>query len=251
MRQSQLSRQLSQLETALGQLLLVRAGRRLIPTESGRCLARVVRELRTGLADTLQGSGGLRVRLAAGDSVLCWLLLPSLRQLRVECPGIQVESRAAVGAELVRGLEEHELDLGLMRSGETAAAVKTLRLGKVSYALFAARHHRNLRSAPLAVPTSERALVPALARLGQATVECETFPQVAAAVRSGEVAGVLPSYARRELSEPQYHREDLPELGSSTLLLVWRRRLDELRPELKAVRHAIERLVREQLAGGH
>jgi hypothetical protein len=149
----------------------------------------------------------------------------------------------------VRGLDEHQLDLGLLRAAQPAAALKTLRLGKVSYALFAARHHRNLRSAPLAVPTSERALLPALGRLGQPSIECETFPQVAAAVRSGEVAGVLPSYARRELSEPQYHREELPELGASALLLAWRPRLDELRPELKAVRRAIEQVVRDQLAG--
>lgn len=247
--QSQLSRQLSQLEKALGQLLLLRAGRRVIPTEAGRRLARVVRELRTGLADALEVSGGRRVRLAAGDSVLCWLLLPALRRIRADCPGIQVEIRAAVGAELVRGLDEYQLDMGLLRAGETAPALKTLRLGRISYALFAARHHRNLRSAPLAVPTSERALMPALVKLGQPTVECETFPQVAAAVRSGEVAGVLPSYARRELSEPQYHREDLPELGASNLLLAWRPRLDELRPELKAVRSALDHVVRDQLAG--
>jgi hypothetical protein len=52
----------------------------------------------------------------------------------------------------------------------------------------------------------------------------KTFPQVAAAVRSGEVAGILPSYANRELPEPQYRRTHLPELATAatTLVLVWR-----------------------------
>jgi hypothetical protein len=67
--------------------------------------------------------------------------------------------------------------------------------------------------------------------------------------RIGESLGLVPiallasnkyQLVRRELSEPPYHREDLPELGASALLLAWRPRLDELRPELKAVRRAIE-----------
>jgi DNA-binding transcriptional LysR family regulator len=247
-RQSQLSRQLSELEGALAHALFVRAGRRLLPTDAGRRLARVVRELFTGLADTIAITGPHRVRVAAGDSMLAWVLLPALKQLRAECPEVQLEVRAAVGAPLVRGLEEHELDLGLMRAGEPAPTLKTLRIGKVSYALFAARQQRDPRRAPLAIPTSETSLLPALAKLGHAAVECETFPQVAAAVRSGEVAGVLPSYANRELATPHYHRTELPELGFTAMLLAWRQRLDEVRPEVKPVRRAIEQLVREALA---
>ena len=99
------------------------------------------------------------------------------------------------------------------------------------------------------MPTTERALWPALAALGAPAVACETFPQVAAAVRSGEVAGVLPTYARRELPAAEYHITDSPELAavSSTLLLAWRRRLDELQPEVTPVRRALESLMREAL----
>src|SRR6185436_3332087 len=81
-RQSQLSRQLKELETALGRSLFVRKGRRLEPTEAGARLARVVRELKWGLAQSVATSGQLRVRLAAGDSVLTWLVLPLLGRLR-------------------------------------------------------------------------------------------------------------------------------------------------------------------------
>src|SRR5205814_1572723 len=104
---------------------------------------------------------------------------------------------------------------------------------------------------PLAVPTAERALWPALQRLRDATVSCETFPQVAAAVRSGEVAGVLPTYARRELPAADYALSELPELEAlaTPLLLAWRRRSDELRPELTPVRRALAQCL-AQLAGG-
>ncbi|MEO8184277.1 MAG: LysR family transcriptional regulator [Deltaproteobacteria bacterium] len=249
-RQSQLSRQLKELETALGQPLFVRAGRRLLPTEAGRRLARVIRDLRSGLSDAAAAEGSQRLRLAAGDSVLHWLVLPGLGQLRAECPGLELSVRAEVAPELVQGLEEHEIDLGLMRLGSPTGALKTLRLGKVGFAVFAARRHRDLERMPLAVPISERALWPLLGQSGAATIECETFPQVAAAVRSGEVAGILPSYANRELPEPQYRRTHLPELAAAatTLLLVWRDRLDELRPQLEPVRRAIARLVREGIA---
>jgi len=58
---------------------------------------------------------------------------------------------------------------------------------------------------------------------------------------------VLPSYASHELATPQYHRTELPELGVTTMLLAWRQRLDEVRPEVNPVRHAIEQLVRGAL----
>jgi DNA-binding transcriptional LysR family regulator len=248
-RQSQLSRQLRELESALGRALFVRAGRKLTPTDAGEQLARVVRELKWGLSLAAAAEGRVRVRLAAGDSVMCWLVLPSLRALWRECPGVELEACALVAPQVVRALEEHEIDLALMRAGDDATdELKTVRVGRIGYGLFAARGLEVSR-APLAVPTTERALWPALQRLRAPTVECETFPQVAAAVRSGQVAGVLPTYARRELPAGEYTLNEVPELAplATPLLLAWRRRADELRPELTPVRKALAQCIGRSL----
>ena len=246
-RQSQLSRQVKELETALGQALFVRAGRRLKPTSAGLRLARAVRELRWGLGQAAASEGVVRVRLAAGDSVLCWLVLPQLKRLRAACPGVELEVGAMVASQAVAALEDHEIDLALLRAGEPAGELKTVRLGRVGFGIFAAK--RLGPDAPLAVPTTERQLWPALAALGAPTIACDTFPQVAAAVRSGEVAGVLPTYARRELPATEYRLTPAPELEevSGTLLLAWRGRLDELQPEVTPVRRALEQLMRAAL----
>src|SRR5262245_24498737 len=103
-RQSQLSRQLKELETALGQVLFLRHGRRLAPTAAGQRLARGVRELRWGLGQAAAAEGQVRVRLGAGDSVLCWLVLPALKRLA----GVELEVGAMVASHAVAALADHE-----------------------------------------------------------------------------------------------------------------------------------------------
>ena len=58
-KQSQLSRQLKDLEVALGQRLFLRTPQGLTATPAGRALARVVRELQQGLGDVAASSAGL------------------------------------------------------------------------------------------------------------------------------------------------------------------------------------------------
>jgi len=247
-RQSQLSRQLKELETALGQALFLRRGRRLEPTAAGHRLARAVRELQWGLGHAAAAEGRVRVRLAAGDSVLCWLVLPLLGRLRAACPGVELEVGAMVASQAVAALEDHEIDLALLRAGESAGALKTVRLGQVGFGIFSAKR-LDLLEAPLAVPTTERALWPTLAALGAPAIACQTFPQVAAAVRSGAVAGVLPSFARRELPAAEYRMTQPAgfEALASALLLAWHPRLDALQPEVTPVRRALEQVVRSAL----
>jgi DNA-binding transcriptional LysR family regulator len=157
-----------------------------------------------------------------------------------------VTARAA--PEAAAALADFECDLALMRDDVAPAGLKTVRLGVVTYEVFASKGV-DWRTAPLAAATTERGVWPFISQLGRPVVSCDTFPQVAAAVRSGRVAGVLPSYARDELPAAEYRR--VPEKGldgaSTPLLLAWRSKLDAVQPELTPARRALEQLVRKRL----
>ena len=240
-RQSQLSRQLKELESALGQPLFLRTGRGMTLTPAGLALARVVRELGQGLTDVAAAERGpVRVSLGAGDSVLQWLVLPRLGELALD--GVELEVGALGSDGVVSALLDHQIDLGLLRSSEAAGDLKTVRLGVVSYAVFSRVGRGKL---PLAVPTTERGLERALGTLGPASLRCETFPQVAQAVRSGAFAGVLPTFAPFAASE--FRRTEPLEAASTPLLLAWRRRTAELRPQVDVLRRSLEAVFRRAL----
>ncbi len=244
-RQSQLSRQLKDLETALEQQLFVRTGRGLTLTPAGFELSRVVRSLAQGLDDVAAAERGVvKVSLSAGDSVLQWVVLPKLRLLEKSLVGIELAVEAAGADGTVNALLEHRVDLGLLRATEATDALKTVRLGRVEYAVF---HRIGVPLRPLAVPTTERGLDAALT--GPVGLRCETFPQVAQAVRSGCFSGVLPTFARCVLPAAEFRMQNTPALDrvATPLLLAWRPRTLELRPQVKRLRHALEPLVRQAL----
>lgn len=246
-RQSQLSRQLKELETALGQSLFVRTGRGMTLTPAGTALARVVRALGQGLTDVAASEQGpVRVSLGAGDSVLQWLVLPRLAELGPALGGVELELGALGSDGVVTALLEHRIDLGLLRGSEAAGELQRVKLGQVTYALFSAVGKGKL---PLAVPSTERGLSSALGRLDDAALRCETFPQVAQAVRSGCFAGVLPTFARSHLPAAEFRMTSLPALDAAAtpLLLAWRARTLELRPQVKALRRVLEVVVKRAL----
>jgi DNA-binding transcriptional LysR family regulator len=74
-------------------------------------------------------------------------------------------------------------------------------------------------------------------------IECETFPQALAAVRSGACAAVLPTMAKAELPASRFHELRGPALGDHArpLLLVHERRLARVRPDAA---RALDRLAR-------
>lgn len=236
-RQSQLSRQLKELEVALGQALFVRARGGLELTAAGTELARCVRTFEQELSAISGRAESPRVVLGGADSVLQWLVLPALSRLG-EVRGLELLTLGA--AATVSALQEGRVDLGLLRAGEARGDFKTVRLGAVEYAVFGAR------SLPLAVPSGEPGLAAALAALGPPALVCETFPQVAQVVRAGTHAGVLPLFARPALAGVARPGKVLAHAGS-VLLLAWRPATLTRRAEVRALRVALERVLRPAL----
>ena len=238
-RQSQLSRQLAELEKALGVALFEKGtqGPR-VPSATGGHLARLVRDFQRGLDDVRRAEAGpLAMVIGAGDSVIHWLLVPVMQELR----GVGVAAGARSTDEIVAELRAGSIDVGVVRMADALPdELRTARLGTIEYALFTPRGERK---PPLAAATGEPALSPLLDALGPASLCLETFPQVASAVRSG-FSGVLPTLARTELGNATRG----PVLASSALALAWRARLDDVRPALVPVRRRLVRLLREALA---
>jgi DNA-binding transcriptional LysR family regulator len=117
-------------------------------------------------------------------------------------------------------------------------------IGRVEYAVFSPNGNRR---APLAIPTAEPGLRAALESIGPAPLECETFPQVAQAVESGHFRGVLPVFARHGLQRP-VTVERLPALDAvaTNLVIAWRSRLDEVRPDIAKFRTLLVAALRRQ-----
>jgi DNA-binding transcriptional LysR family regulator len=244
--QSQLSRQLKELERALGYPLVERTPGGLRPTREGAALLRAVRTLARELDELrLTSLGGRRKAvLGAGDSVLQWLVLPRLAAVVGDTLDLELFALAADAT--VTALQEERIDLGLLRANEASGDFKTVRLGTIEYGLYETK-----RGLPLAVATSERGLSSSLWLEREPRLRCETFPQVAQAVRAGTHAGVLPTFAAPLLGSA-VRRVELASLAaaSSPLALAWRARVLERRPELKALKSSLERALRAALKPG-
>jgi hypothetical protein len=159
---------------------------------------------------------------------------------------VQLEVTALGAEQAAAALQESRLDLALLRTTRGLGELKTVRLGRVRYAVFAALGAGAL---PLAAPTSEAGLQPSLAALGPVALRCETFPQVLQAVRSGAFSGVLPTLVR-ELLPPSEFSLRIPralDAAATPLVLAWRPRTLARSPQLVALRHELERLVRHAL----
>jgi DNA-binding transcriptional LysR family regulator len=245
-RQSQLSRQVKELEAALARELFERRGRTLTLTAAGRALQRVVRELGTGLDDVASTEGVQHVSLAAGDSTLQWLILPRLGNLRAALHGVVLSVGAFSAGETVDALKGHEVDLGVLRARDAAGDLTTTRVGSVSYAVFHAVGRKGL---PLAVPSTERGLDRALALLGKPTLRCESFPQVAQAVRSGAFAGVLPLFARAVFPREEFQATTPAalETAATPLAVAWRPRNLERRPAVNLLKRRLVETLRAAL----
>lgn len=248
-RQSQLSRQIGELESFFGYALVERR----VPTERGLRLAEHARWMLTGLEDlkTGRGSAGPQpLRLAAGDSVLHWLVLP-----RAGALGVPLGVIALPVEEVLARLHDGRIDVGVVRRDELDPRLESKPIGGIDYALFVPKAlvPRNTREEdllfrlPLALQVSEPEFLVRLRELAARRKEtldvalaCETFPQVLRAVQSGRFIGVLPTLARHELHGSRF-REVTSGIGkhASRLHLAWSPKLARVRPNARAL---VERL---------
>ncbi len=257
-RQSQLSRQLDELETFFGRPLTEKEGTRRVLTEDGRRLAEHVRWMLAGL-DDLKGArqeAKPTFVLAAGDSVLHWLVLPRL----VPQSGLaaRFEVVAAAVEDVIARLLSRRADLGVVRRDDVPPQLASIAIGEIEHALFVPKalvprsvsDDEIVFRVPLALQVSDGDFRVRLAehaakhkRTLDVALRCETFPQVFRAVQSGRYAGLLPTLARAELSAARFRELRVAGRHHSRLHLAWLPSLTSVRPRAQQVVEELGRLL--------
>lgn len=248
-RQSLFSRQIKELEAFFGTELLRRKGRGVEVTETGDRIARAAREHFRALEDILAHTHPERVgfHIAAGNSVLEWIVIPRLAKIRRILPRVRFRFLDMRSAEIVSALRDHRVDFGVVRANSVAHPLKSKSLGRIGYRLFAPASTKPtaVLSLPWALPAGtefreeiERAAAAAGIRM-ESVFECQSFGQCASLVREGAAVAILPDSAlpfmkgavsQQPVWLADYQRE---------IALVWRDRIEDLRPLAKDVAAAL------------
>jgi len=254
-RQSQFSRQIKELEEFFGVELARRKGRGVALTAAGERLHLLAREQLLALSDFKKASAGQAVELtlAAGDSLIQWVLLPRLRAIREELPNVTLRVLNLPTAEIAARLRDGTVHLGLVRRGSVAHQVKSSPLGTMTFSLFVPAQLQPsantktvtanvLGGLPLATLEGTGQFRQELERLCQrhkvalsVQLELSSFPLVSGALRTGGFAAVLPSIARAELAGTGIVelKADFLRSLSREIVLAWNPRLARIRAALE------------------
>lgn len=235
--QSQFSRQIKELEAYFGVPLTRRVGRRIEITSEGTRLARVIRRQFVELDDFRESMAGrsVNIRFGAQGSVIGWLLLPRLPDIRSALGNVTVEMEQMRSAEVVRSVADGRLDFGVVREDALPPETRRWRVAEVGYSLFAAnsfwKRHAGIREILQHVPVTE--LLPGgqltgrwhrwLAREGIAPkvlVRVSSFLDLTRIVQSGHAAAALPDLAAVDFDPKRITGHAIPGLRKRTMVLL-------------------------------
>ena len=219
-RQSLISRQISQLEEFFDVELKNKTGKTVRLTPAGKHLAKLAREHLQSLEEFHRAcrKQPAEVVIGAGDSLLQWLVLPRIGKVREALQGSVVELQDLQNAAICNALQDHVIDFGLLRSDLVARGSLTGRsLGKFGYSLFIPNklYQRDkktneaelLQQLPIATQGGNTLFQLRLEELAASrkwklnvNLLCESFPQAAQILASGQMAVILPDLARLGIS---------------------------------------------------
>lgn len=205
-RQSLFSRQISELEEFFGGVELVkRSGRGIEITKAGRELARAARVHFQQLEDFLteHARQSTEFHIAAGNSILEWMVIPRLAALRKKHPGITFRFTDMRSNDIVDALREHQIDFGVLRANTVSHPLKQRKAGSFGYRIYGpvGTKEADLLKMPMALIGSGefRRSVEELMTSSRFPVtvayECQSHSQCALLVKEGVAASILPDLA--------------------------------------------------------
>lgn len=251
-RQSQLSRQLKELERHFGVELLRRGRGPMKLTEAGQQLHRVIGHTFGALEEFQRDCVGRPVELSigAGESLIQWLLLPRLPRFAAAQPRVTVSFRNLRTDDILQGLADGTLDFGVVARFPSHRAFKSVPLGRLDYALFvpvalpsAKPSVTLLGRVPLALLEGGETIQRVLDRLAHAhelkldvRLRLTSYPQLVTAVRQQHVAAFLPVLAAEAFPPGSVRMVKLPFMAelARSLSLVWNPQVAEIRPAVAA-----------------
>jgi DNA-binding transcriptional LysR family regulator len=264
-RQSQYSRQLRELAEFFGCEVAQRKGKLLKLTPEGTRLAELARAQMRALEDFRAdcAAEAIDYTLAAGDSVIHWLVIPRLGSLLGSSPGLNFATTNLRTNDIVQQLADGRVDFGIIRRDALQTGLKSASLGIWHYTLVVPTALAGKRtkltaadvlgSLPLAAQTTDgqfsqrlRALAHSLGVEARPALACQSFPQTLAAVRTGGFAAVLPALATVDLPPKSFVEvSGAPLRGlSRELVLAWNPRVVRVRPAAAKLLGKLETLFR-------
>ena len=255
-RQSQLSRQLRELETFFGTELLVRGRGPLRLTPAGAELNRLSGGFLGAAEEFLNtcAQAPIQLTVGAGESLVHWWLLPGLARQAAQKRRWTFTFENLRNDEMLDRVLDASLDLAVTTRPTEDNRLRAEAVGTLDHGLFVPRRwlagrpkldlKRALDELPLAVLNSRsgeilRALESEAARMRhplRIELRLSSYPQLAMAVREGMVAAVMPTQASTALAGADYellHPAFLKK-QSRKVWLVWNRSLAEVRPAIAA-----------------
>ena len=267
-RQSQFSRQIKELEEAVGAKLFERIGKTLKPTPYGEQLARMSRTFFGAVAELASQEADKPGQLVVGggEGVLRWLLVPCLSTLRDLDPPIHCKVRSLRSAEIVRELELGRIEAGLVRKTALSGNLAFERLGTFDFVLVIPR--RLLRSGigeeacegqPLAyaelagegqLATTARDISKDAGIHLNRVLQAETLSLLMAAVEHGDVAAFLPTTSTFALPNERFAILRMEKIGelSRELVLAWLPEASDQKPALKRAIRVLSRSLRQSMS---
>ena len=265
-KQSQFSRQLSQLEEFFGAELLRRGHGSFELTPAGRELFQIVQSHFTAMGDLADRCAhqNVEVTIGAGESLLHWLLLPTFAAFRALQPSTTLVLQNLQTDEITARLIDGRIEIGLLRQDAVRPPLKSSRLGSIQYRLVVPRNPAKAVSEKTA--WSAIGLLPVALLAGSeiaAAVEAEaekkgvrlnvclrgsSYAQLIEVVRQIGCATVLPTFATQSL-ESTSHIITLSALRTFTrpMVLAWNPRSCALRPAVKKAIESLTDTLRQKL----
>ena len=244
-RSSLISRQLRELEEFFEVELVAKRGKGLILTEAGKRLTGLVREQFQALEDFGTSTAGRSVRLslAAGNTILEWLVAPRLGPAALQ--GVEFDLHHERQVEMIEHLQDGSLDLAIIAKEPLGRQFATAPLGSVEYALFIPKKlgkdtnlRQALRELPLALPIGGRvreAVIKYAGELKGGTLGTTGYLNALASVKAGHYGSVLPTLAAGDLGS-SVRSLQIPEsiIPKRQIVLAWKRRTAATRPAVEA-----------------
>jgi len=260
-RQSLFSRQLKELEKALGTTLFDRVGKTLQLNENGRRVVLAAHTFFGSLDDVMNAAvdAAETVMLGANEAVLRWLVMPHLGELMSGEPPLRFEVRSLPTEVALREIRTGRIDLAIIRTEAITEDLQSELIAPIQHVFAVPRTLLRTKEGAEVfeghpIPFAELGGDPFFAKTARTTatalglnlrpiIQVESFSLLMSAVETGTAAAFLPTIAARSLPEQRFAQvsaEQMREMNRS-LSLVWYGKSAESRA---SVRRALTRLKR-------
>jgi DNA-binding transcriptional LysR family regulator len=264
-RQSQLSRQLKELEGVFGAELVRRGRGQFALTQAGRELLTIAQHSFGALQNFALTCAGepVSLRIAAGESLLQGLIVPVLPELERVVPNANWTLLNRRSADTIEGLVTGDCDLGIVRQSGLPKSLKALPVGEVTHVLVIppnlSRPLPKARQAlwdglPLALAETAEMTTASLAEaLGShgltIRLHCSSLPQAAEAVRQGMAAAILPQFLANKPEFSGCQIETLPSLSAFNrrIAVAWNPKAVVTRPVIGKAATALAKISKARL----